>query len=928
MEIYTCRVNHLDSPLGFLMNRTVFAWKMAQAAGSRMVSARIRIASDPQMQHILTDTGDNAEANPLGWQITLPLHPRTRYYWTVSARDDSADEALSSVQWFETGKMQEPWTGRWITCDSLEQRHPLFEKEIIPKKKVRSARLYLCGLGLYEAYWNEEKIGKEYLAPGCNDYHEWLQYQTFDITREMSVKGRLSVLLGNGWYKGRFSCYSKPGDQGFYGTEWKLIAEVRMEYEDGTTEVIGTDESWSVKRSRIFFSSIYDGEQQDDTLPDLPVTMASFCSAPKGKLTERLSLPVIVHEQMTPVILLYTPEGDLVLDMGQEFAGIFRLHIRVPAGRKIRIQTGEMLMHGCFCRDNLRTAASEYVYISDGKEKEISPHFTYYGYRYVKVEGIPDLKKEDFTGLALYSDVREAGKIRTGHDQVNRLISNVLWGLRSNFVDVPTDCPQRDERMGWTGDAQVFSQTATYLCDTYSFYRKYLYDMAKEQKALGGKVPDVVPSCGITSTSSVWGDSCCIIPWNLYVFYGDSSILEEQYESMKDWAEYMLKVDATDHGWRKVFHYGDWLALDNPIGGKDQVLGGTDEGFIAAVYLAGSVQILAKAAEITGRTQDAARYCKISENQFESIRDEYYSRSGRCCIHTQTALLLTLKYHLSCNEELTRAQLRQLFELNGDRLMTGFVGTPLMCSILSENGMSDIAFRLLLNEEYPGWLHEIRLGATTVWERWNSVMEDGSMSSTGMNSLNHYSYGAVLEWMFRHVGGISPQEDRDPRNMLLTPDYNWHLKEADCFWNSAAGTYRVAWKLQDSEHVKLCVEVPFNCSADLVLPYAGRIVPGDEQNPVLQHMHNGICRLAPGQYEISYQLDRSLIRTYTLDDPVCVIYSDPDVRMHLESVFPFAHVPLQYRGYSFRQIKEMISSFPEEELYRIEEVLQSMENRT
>ena len=277
----------------------------------------------------------------------------------------------------------------------------------------------------------------------------------------------------------------------------------------------------------------------------------------------------------------------------------FKMRPRVPAGTKIHVQTGEILQRGNFYNDNLRSAKSEYIYISDGTEMDLVPHFTFYGYRYVKIEGIPDLKKEDFTGLSYYSNITATGWMKTGSDLVNQLISNVRWGLKCNFVDVPTDCPQRDERMGWTGDAQVFSPTAMYLEDTYAFYAKYLYDMAKEQSVLGGKVPHVVPSCGIEDAACVWGDAACIIPWNLYLFYGDKSILEDQFVSMKSWVDYITKVDGDNHGWRYVFHFGDWLALDNPVQGAEQVMGATDEEFIANLYYAISAGIVAKAAART-----------------------------------------------------------------------------------------------------------------------------------------------------------------------------------------------------------------------------------------------------------------------------------------------------------------------------------------
>ncbi len=903
MKIYDMKVNHLTNPLGFFMERTVFTWKVAEAAGKYQEAARIRIAEDPEFSKIIFDSGFDREADSLAYKVELELTPRTRYYWTVTVRSNAGEECTGTAQWFETAKREEPWQAEWITCDNTQKRHPYFEKRIVPKKAVASARLYISGLGLYEAYYIPEqfpgaeeggqgigscgdrksdgagscgdrkpdgaggrdvnasggepvRIGQEYLTPYSNDYHEWVQYQTFDVTELLEAgAGTLSVLLGNGWYKSRFG-FSAREEKGFYGSEWKLIAELRIRYEDGTEEVIGTDLSWKVRRSTITFSNLYDGEWRDDTLTALPQEEVKLCEPPLGQLTERMSLPVAVHEIFTPVELIITPAGECVFDMGQEFTGIFSLRVREPAGAVVHIQTGEILQGGNFYNENLRSAKSEYYYVSDGREKEITPHFTFYGYRYVKVEGISDLKTEDFKGLAYYSSIEAKGSLHTGHELVNRFIENVRWGLQSNFVDVPTDCPQRDERMGWTGDAQVFSATATYLKDTYAFYAKYLYDMAKEQSALEGKVPDVVPSCGVKSAACVWGDASCIIPWNLYLFYGDKSILEDQFDSMRSWVDYVRRVDGDNHGWRYVFHYGDWLALDNPKGGAEQCFGATDEEFIANLYYAVSAGLVAKAARVLGKREEEEEYGRISREQFEIVKKEYYSVTGRCCIKTQTALVLTLKYHLTENEELARKQLKKLFEDSEGKLKTGFVGTPLLCNVLSDHGMSELAYGLLLNEEYPGWLNEVKLGATTVWERWNSLLSDGSISGITMNSMNHYAYGSVEEWMFRHSAGINSVDSAPGfRQVEFIPTLNRELRSMEGYYDSPSGIYRSAWEFTDKSHVRLSVSVPFGCRATLKLPLAKEAVFQDAGNPVFADVREGICYLEPGDYQVAYEIE-------------------------------------------------------------------------
>ena len=391
MQIYDMKVNHLTNPLGFRMPRTVFSWKVKEAEGRRQEAARLQIALDEGMGEILFDSGFDTNADSLAYPVSLALQPYTRYHWTVTVRSEAGEEAVGEMQWFETAKMQEDWCGQWVTCDSKEKRHPYFEKDVRVDKPVRWARLYISGLGLYEAFYQAKqgdaagslhRIGEEYLTPYSNDYNEWVQYQTYDVTSLLQSSGRLSILLGNGWYKARFG-YAALEDVGFYGSEWKLIAELRIVYEDGSEEVIGTDESWSVRRSKIAFSNLYDGELRDDTLAETAICQAQLCEPPKGVLTERMSLPVTVHETFEPVELIHTPAGELVFDLGQEITGLFTLRVQQPAGSKIHIQTGEILQGGNFYNENLRTAKSEFIYIAEGSEQVIMPHLTFDGFRYV-----------------------------------------------------------------------------------------------------------------------------------------------------------------------------------------------------------------------------------------------------------------------------------------------------------------------------------------------------------------------------------------------------------------------------------------------------------------------------------------------------------------------------------------------------------------
>lgn len=840
MRITQLKTNHLEKPIGFQMEQPVFSWRVAEAKGKFQKAARIKVAEDSGMTHILLDTGWRSDWDSLASPVQLSLSPRTRYYWTVSVETDAGELAESDVEFFETGKMGEAWSARWITCEKTG-RHPVFQKEIAVSKTLASARLYICGLGLYEAEINGVRVGSEYMTPYCNNYAAWVQAQTYDVTDHLRSGGRLSVTLADGWYMGRFGYL---GRDKLYGSEYKLLAEVRLAFADGSEEVIGTDESWFVTRSRITFSNIYDGEHRDDTLRDTepePVHLTSMESA----VTDRYSLPVTIHERIKPSKLIHTPKGEAVLDLGQNLTGIFALRINEKPGTVIRIQVGEVLQEGCFYNDNLRTAKAEYIYTCGEGETVLTPRFTFYGFRYVKIEGIPDLCPDDFTALVLYSDLSETGTLTTGHEKLNRLIENIKWGQKGNFLDVPTDCPQRDERMGWTGDAQVFSATSCFLRDSYAFYRKYLHDMHTEQAVLDGMVPDVVPSFekGYQGTACVWGDASTIIPWNMYLFYGDISILKDSFQGMKAWVEYIRRYDGETHAWREHFHYGDWLALDHPSGAVDECKGGTDEGYIAYVYYMNSAEIVAKTAKLLGREDEEKEYASLAAGLRDFIQREYFAPNGRCVADTQTGLLLALEYGLSPNPKVCRKRLAEKLKMTGGKLQTGFVGTPFLNRQLTEAGMSQSAYDLLLNEEYPGWLYEVNLGATTVWERWNSLSPDGSVSSTGMNSFNHYAYGAIAEWMFRYMAGLQPVAEAPGfRKVRLCPIPDKRIGSLNMSCQSAAGTYRVKWELAEDGEFHLEVEIPFGCRAELTLFRAPKDL-------------SGVQTLNAGQYTFSYTLE-------------------------------------------------------------------------
>ena len=896
MKIESCKVNHLTKPLGYSMDGCVFSWLVEEAAGKAQTAARIVVRRGDA---VAADTGW-ADLDSLAAPVAVELRPRTRYTWTVSVRTEAGEEATSGENWFETGKMEEPWSARWIGCDDGEPRHPVFSREIRPDRAVASARLYVCGLGLYETRWNGEKLGDEYLTPYCNNYDSWVQYQTYDVTAALQSAGTLSVTLGNGWYKGRFGFARDPKPH--YGESWKLIAEVRVLYTDGSEEVIGTDERWNVTRSNIFFSNIYDGEQRDDTLPEIPPCPAVRTEAPKGTVTARYSTPVTVSEELPVKELIRTPAGETVLDIGQNMAGSFRLRVDEPAGTKIRLQFGEILQNGNFYRDNLRSARAEYLYISDGKPHVLTPKFTFYGYRYVKVEGVSDLKPEDFTALVLHSALPRTGSLTTGNALVNQLISNVEWGQRGNSIDVPTDCPQRDERMGWTGDAQVFTPTACFQRDSYAFFRKYLHDVWTEQQTRGGMVPDVIPDFGVESCSAAWGDAACVIPWTLYRFYGDRAILEDQFASMAAWVDYITRVDGDDMGWRTHTHYGDWLALD--ADDPENLRGGTDVALVADAQYLHVALLTAKAARVLGRDADAANYEALAETLRDRIRHEFFTPSGRCAVPTQTGLLLALRDGIAPDPARCARDLEAKLRGNEGRLRTGFVGTPLLCPTLTATGRDSLAFDLLLNEDYPGWLYAVKLGATTIWERWNSVLPDGSISDTGMNSLNHYSYGSIAAWLYRDVAGLAPDAPGF-RSAILKPHLNVYLGSVGVRYASAAGVWEVSWEILPNGDVSYRCAVPFGCTARLTLPCGG-----------------GEYALSAGVFEKTYTPDRPLRTVYSTDSPISDLLANARVKAALVRAIPqITQLPDTMRTMSMRQLAALTGTADAEQFEMLDAML-------
>jgi alpha-L-rhamnosidase len=858
MLIYALKTNHLVNPLGFALNTPRLSFKVKDSRGQALERARVTVALDAAMANIVSDSGWRGDIDSLSYAPALALSPRTRYYWRVEAVSDAGESAASETAWFETGKMDEPWHADWITAPI--EGNKVFQRTFTLDKQPARARIYATGLGLYEIYINGEKLGDELLAPLCTQYDKWVQVFTYEPALEAG-ENRIAVMTGRGWFGGRFGFNTQGIPWLFSGTQ-AIRLELRIEYADGTETVLATgEEGWFATESPVLDDSIYDGETYDPgrDLGD-PLPAAPCPEMDARRLMDRLSPPVRVIERLKPAQIFTARNGETVLDLGQEITGYLEFRTEAPKGAKLSLYHGEILQEGNFFNLNYRSAKAEYHYISDGQPRAVRPFFTFYGFRYVKLVGFESPQIEDFAGCVVHSDIEMTSHFESSNPLLNRFAQNALWGQRGNFLDVPTDCPQRDERMGWTGDAQAFSGTACFQMDSQAFFDKYLYDMAMEQALHDGAVPHTVPSMPFLGTSAcAWADAATIIPWTNYLFYGDKALLQSQYPVMRDWVDWLYRNDEAHGGarlWRDGFHYADWLALDTKDGSN---FGGTDPYFIASSYYYYSTSLLVKAAEALENWADADKYGKLLDEIGEALLDEYFTPGGRLAETSQTAYVCALFMGYApakCRKKLAELLERE-FERAKGKLRTGFVGTAYLCRVLSQAGNAERAYALLLKEDMPSWLYEVKMGATTVWERWDSVLPDGRLSDLTMNSLNHYAYGAVMEWVYRDVAGINPVEDAPGfRRALIRPRPDRRLPKVAFTFESPVGQYLSAWEMTE-ERFTWQIEIPFGATAKVVFPFADRKAMG-EAYPQYTFAHDGdgvYAELGAGRYTFAYPIE-------------------------------------------------------------------------
>lgn len=915
MKISDVKINGIKNPIGYEFERIVVSWLVMESNGKNSVFSKVEISKNINFTEIVKKVEGN-QLSSAATDVTFETEACTRYYVRVFVKADNGETAVSDeVVFFETSKKEIPFVGKWIKPSKEDKFHPEFLKNVKITKEIKSARLYISGLGLYSAYINGQPVTEEVLTPYYSNYHYEVQYQTYDVTSLLyQDSNEIKVALGNGWYKGYFGLAHKNEN---FGSEFLLLADLFITYQDGTTETIGTDETWKYKASDIELSDIYNGEWVNRKLN-------TNCENPlktpvpgeiEGVLVPRYSIATIEKETMAVQEIIKTPAGETVLDFGQNFAGYVCINTKkLKDGEKIVLDFGEILQEGNFFNENYRDAKSQFIYVSDGRDEWIKPHFTYFGFRYVRVSGFSaEVSKEDFIGKAVYADMEETGFIETGHKKVNRLFLNAKWGQKSNSVDFPTDCPQRDERLGWCGDAQVFSDTASYNMNTAAFFNKFLHDLRREQVELDGIVPGVIPVWDKNATifSCVWGDIATFMPTVLFEHFGDTKALEAYYPMMSDWVD---KIDREDEkrGHNYLFNFenqlGDWLALDGRTEQSNE--GGTDTYFIASCFYAASVKKTADAAGVLGKEDDAKHYEELYEKIYAAILDEYYTKSGRLAIDTQTGYIVALYFGIYPNKERVLEGIKTRLYKDCYKLKGGFVGAPLMCRCLADNGLVEEAFYFLLQEGYPGWIHCVDLGATTIWERWNSVLDDGKLSGTMMNSLNHYAFGAVIEFLYKNVAGLKAMEPGF-RKVQIAPLVNQKLHYMKMKYKSAYGVYRVEWEILKDGRVHVELEIPFGATALVGLPF----YPGTE-----------IGELSAGVYEYTYVPTEDLRSRYTKKTLFKEMIQDPKAMEVIERVSPllqwflgtgnqdYLHESLStlenlfYMGFS----REMIDSLTEE----------------
>lgn len=834
LSVNELRVENLKDPLGLDIVTPRFSWQLQ--------SSNRNIAQDAYEIRVIEGKKSTWASGKIssGQSVHVPyagpaLESGKLYSWRVRVWDiQGKTSAWSSPANFRMALLKaEDWKAKWIESgfeeDSIMRPAQYFRKEFQAGKKIASAIAYITSHGIYEAEINGKRVGDLYLTPGWTSYKKRIQYQVYDVTSMLKDRNAIGVSVGNGWYRGYLAW---ENNKNVYGDKLGVLFQLDIQYTDGSRETVISDESWKSSTGPVRYTEIYHGEIYDagkdikgwsqPGFDDSRWTAVKTASYPDAQLLATYNEPIKKQKTFNALKLITTPKGEKVIDFGQNLVGWVMVKGKGNKGDTIKIKHAEVLdKEGNFYIENLRAAKATATYILNGQGEEIfEPNFTFFGFRYIKIEGVEgEINPSDYTAVALHSDMPPTGQFTTSNELVNKLQHNIQWGQRGNFLDVPTDCPQRDERLGWTGDAQVFFRTAAYNFGVNNFFSKWMKDVALDQQP-GGSVPFVVPNVlgPGAGASAGWADVATIIPWDAWQVYGDKRILEDQYSSMKSWVKYM-RDSSTNHLWNRGFHFGDWLFY-RPFDDNDGRAAVTDKYLIAQCFYANSARILANAAKVLGNTADAEEYSKLVDSIKSAFAREYMTPTGRLVSGTQTAYVLALNFDML--PEALRKQAAERLVQNirsyGTHLTTGFLGTPYLCHVLTRFGYTDVAYDLLMQETYPSWLYPVKMGATTIWERWNGIGPDGNFAPASMNSFNHYAYGAIGDWMYRTIAGINSDEQQTGyKHIHIKPHIGGGLKHASASLNTNYGTVESAWKLENKT-VSMNIKIPANTTATVFIP--------------------------------------------------------------------------------------------------------------
>ncbi|MFC3996759.1 family 78 glycoside hydrolase catalytic domain [Nocardiopsis sediminis] len=774
------------------------------------------------------------------------------------------------------------WTARMVGPDATAEIEgaPLlrgsFELRDAP---IERARAYASGHGVFELELNGARIGRDELAPGWTAYESRLRYMTYDVTDALRPGANaVGAWLGDGWWRGHLGW---DGRSALYGTELGVLVQIEVHYTDGERQTICSGPGWSAGSGPIRASDLYDGEEFDARLHDAAWSMPGFDDTGWAPVAERPFDPAVLAAPDGPPVrcvetlpvaeVLTSPSGRTILDFGQNLVGRLRITVRGAAGDTVVLRHAEVLEHGELAVGPLRAAKATDTYtLRGGGEEEWAPRFTFHGFRYAEVSGWPgNLDPSRVVAEVLHTDMERTGRFSTSDPRVERLHANVVWGMRGNFVDVPTDCPQRDERLGWTGDLQVFAPTAAYLYDASGMLVSWLRDLAAEQRRYNG-TPMLVPAVtvGYNGPMAGWADAAAVVPWTLYQAYGDARILERQFDSMAAWVDEAAAAAGETRIWSAGFQYGDWLDPTAPAGRPEAAQ--TYPEIVATAYLARSAAIVAEAATVLGRAADAARYAALADEVRAAFHREYVSRSGRLLSDSATAYALALRFDLVEDDTERRRAADRLAEIvkgNGYKMSTGFIGTPIICDALSGNGHADTAYRLLLQTESPSWLYAVEHGATTIWERWDSLLPDGTVNPSGMTSFNHYAFGSVADWMHRVVAGLAPAEPGYRRIRVAPLPPRRGLTEASASLTTPYGPAATEWTLT-AGLLRVTVTVPVGATAEVVLPSG--------QERTVEH--------GTYTFEEPFEIDSAEPRVFTVDSTLGEIVDDTEAMRVLTGV--------------------------------------------